>query len=76
MAKSRKKARRSGTKRTTKKRTIRTAKLKGRKVAKPRRAKPRSAKAKRKGLLAGAMDAVREATGMRRRMDRNTFEGQ
>ncbi len=71
MAKSRKTARRSATKRATKKRTVRTAKLKGRKVAKPRRAK-----AKRKGLLAGAMDAVREATGLRRRMDRNTFEGQ
>jgi hypothetical protein len=70
MAKSRKTARRSATKRATKK-TVRTAKLKGRKVAKPRRAK-----AKSKGLLAGAMDAVREATGLRRRMDRNTFEGQ
>jgi hypothetical protein len=71
MAKSRKTARRSATNRTTKKRTVRTAKLKGRKVAKLRRAKP-----KHKGLLAGAMDAVREATGLRRRMDRNTFEGQ
>jgi hypothetical protein len=71
MAKRRKTARKSAAKRPAKRRGTRTAKLKGRKVAKPRRAKAR----KRKGMLAGALDAVREAAGLRSRLEgRNTFE--
>jgi hypothetical protein len=77
MAKARKSARGPARKRPAKKRTIRTAKLKGRKAVKPRTAR---AKPKRKGGLSGAMDTVtrtlREMSGLRRRMDRNTFEGQ
>ena len=69
MAKARKA--RGAAKRSAKKRTVRTAKLKGRKVAKPRRAK-----ARKKGILAGAMQAVSEMTSLRRRMNRNKFEGQ
>jgi hypothetical protein len=41
-----------------------------------KRPKARRRARKRKGLIASTLDAVREATRLRRRMDRNTFEGQ
>ena len=77
MAKRRKTARKASAKRVkrgSKRRGMRTAKLAGRKVKRPkaRRAKRR----KSKGFLSSTIDAVREATSLRRRMDRNTFEGQ
>jgi hypothetical protein len=76
MAKARKARRGAKRPAKKKKRTARTAKVKARKVAKPRRSKARAARARPKGVIEGAIDAVREATTLRRRMDRNTFEGQ
>jgi hypothetical protein len=76
MAKRRKTARKAAAKkrvkRGSKRRGTRTAKLAGRKVKRPKARRGR----KRKGLLAGALDAVVETTGLRRRMNRNSFEGQ
>ncbi len=73
MAKTRKAARKSAAKRSAKKagRTT-TAKLKGRKVA-----KAKSRTAKKKGVIAGTMDAIAEAVRLRTRLGgHNRFEDQ
>ena len=76
MAKSRKKARKAAAKRPAKKARRGTAKPKGRKVTKARsKAKPKRAKAPKQGVIAGTVQTVTDAIGLRSRMaGRNTFE--